>query len=70
MQLQCALRDGGTCEMTFLILIDLILFQFCCTAVLGKGNKIDKQIKKGEKSFNKNIFERLMNEIMIEMFVL
>lgn len=35
------------------------MFQFCCTAVLGKGNKIDKQIKKGEKSFNKNIFERL-----------
>ena len=31
-----------------LILMVSYFFQFCCTAVLGKENKVDKQIKKGE----------------------
>ena len=34
----------------FLVLILMVsyFFQFCCTAVLGNENKVDKQIKKGE----------------------
>ena len=31
-----------------LIRLFLIFHQFCCSAVLGRGNKIDRQIKKGE----------------------
>jgi len=38
----------GFKPFSVLILMVSYFFQFCCTAVLGKENKVDKQIKKGE----------------------